>query len=1066
MEDPSRTNQELLEENSFLRQKIQELEQSESERKRTEEALRKSEEKYRLLIENSHDIIYTLTADGVFTFVSPGWTALLGHPVTQVAGQPFQPFVHPDDLAGCMVFLQRVIETGQRQEGVEYRVRHIDGSWRWHTSSAVPLRDEAGTIIGFEGTARDITAQKQAEEELRENERKYRSLYQEFRAILDAIPASVLLSPDLRIVWANERAAADMNISLSDFIGQYCYQARHARSEPCEICPVRGCFTSGKPTSGESITSDGRIWEVHASPLFGDHGEVTGVIEVARDISERKQAEEALRESQQIIEGIINAIPVRVFWKDKNLVYLGCNAVFAHDAGFADPKDIIGKDDYQMGWRDQAELYRGDDRQVIESGCSKFLIEEPQTTPEGNTITLLTSKIPLLSSKGEISGVLGTYMDITERKRAEEALRESEQRLHSIINGSPIPTFVIGKDHRVIHWNKALEEISSIKSEEVVGTCTHWRAFYNVERPCMADLLVDEAVELVPQWYSGKYVKPPLIEDACEATDFFPALGENGKWLRFTAGAIRDSKGIVLAAIETLEDVTIRKLAEEKYRNIFENAVMGIFQATPEGRIISANPAFARLLGYESPEEVVNTVTDMARQMYVNPERCSELLNLMNEQGTIQGHEIQFFRKDRSIVWTNMSGRAVRDNSKKLLYYEGTIQDITDRKLLESHLSHAQKMEAIGTLAGGIAHDFNNILSAILGYTEMALGAMDKNSPLRRYLDQVYKAGERARDLVKQILDFSRQSDQKPRPLRVSPIIKEVLKLLRASLPTTITIRQDIQSDLDTVFADPTQIHQIMMNLCTNAVHAMREKKGELNIRLVPVEIKDSDALSIQHGVTPGMYLKLTVSDTGHGIDPVIVERIFDPFFTTKKQGEGTGLGLSVVYGIIKSYGGTINVKSEVGKGTEFRVHLPLLVDAEGEREEKVAAHIVGGEECILFVDDEEALVNLGKDMLTGLGYQVVGRTSSLEALELFRSRPDRFDLVITDMTMPNMTGIELTQEIMRIQPGIPVILCTGFSEAITPEKAKALGLREFIMKPIIKNQIASAIRQVLDKKE
>jgi PAS domain S-box-containing protein len=493
---------------------------------------------------------------------------------------------------------------------------------------------------------------------------------------------------------------------------------------------------------------------------------------------------------------------------------------------------------------------------------------------------------------------------------------------------------------------------------------------------------------------------------------------------------------------------------------------MGIFQSTPEGRIISANPAFAGLLGYESPEEVVNTVTDMARQMYVNPERCSELLNLMNEQGTIQGHEIQFLRKDRSIVWTNMSGRAVRDNSKKLLYYEGTIQDITDRKLLEFHLSQAQKMEAIGTLAGGIAHDFNNILSAILGYTEMALGAMDKNSPLRRYLDQVYKAGERAKDLVKQILAFSRQSDQKPRPLRVSPIIKEVLKLLRASLPTTITIRQDIQSDLDTVLADPTQIHQIMMNLCTNAAHAMREKKGELNVRLVPVEIKYSDALSIQHGVTPGMYLKLTVSDTGHGIEPVIVERIFDPFFTTKKPGEGTGLGLSVVYGIIKSYGGTINVQSEVGKGTEFRVHLPLLVDTEGEREENVAAHIVWGEECILFVDDEEALVNLGKDMLTGLGYQVVGRTSSLEALELFRSRPDRFDLVITDMTMPNMTGIELIQEIMRIRPCIPVILCTGFSEAITPEKAKALGLRAFIMKPIIKNQIASAIRQVLDKKE
>ena len=282
-------------------------------------------------------------------------------------------------------------------------------------------------------------------------------------------------------------------------------------------------------------------------------------------------------------------------------------------------------------------------------------------------------------------------------------------------------------------------------------------------------------------------------------------------------------------------------------------------------------------------------------------------------------------------------------------------------------------------------------------------------------------------------------------------------------MPSTIRIHQNIQTDPDTVLADPTHIHQLLMNLCTNAAHAMREGKGELKVTLSPVIINAGDVLAC-HDLFPGMYLKLTVSDTGCGIDPVNMERIFDPFFTTKKPGEGTGMGLSVVHGIVKSYGGVITVESEVARGTNCHVYLPLLADTEAGPNVQAAAGIPGGKESILFVDDEENLVLLGEVVLTGLGYEFVGKTDSLEALELFRSEPERFDLVITDMTMPNMTGVELAGEIMHIRPDIPVILCTGFSEAITPEKAKAKGLKEFIMKPVVKNQIAEAIRRALDK--
>jgi len=394
--------------------------------------------------------------------------------------------------------------------------------------------------------------------------------------------------------------------------------------------------------------------------------------------------------------------------------------------------------------------------------------------------------------------------------------------------------------------------------------------------------------------------------------------------------------------------------------------------------------------------------------------------------------------------------------------------DITDLKALEEEkmqfgekLRQTQKMEAIGTLAGGIAHDFNNILSSVIGYSELCLEKVKKDTQLHNNLQEVFNAGMRAKDLVKQILAYSRQTEQELQPIQVKLIVKEALKLLRASLPTTIEIRQNIESD-EAVQADATQIHQILMNLCTNAGHAMREAGGILEVSLSDVEL-DTEFAAQNSEILPGFYQILSVSDTGHGISANEMEKIFDPFYTTKRPDEGTGMGLSVVHGIVKSHGGAIKVYSELGKGSSFNVYLPIIASVI-EQKVEVEEALPRGSEHILFVDDEKPLVDIGKHILEQLGYRVTTRTSSIEALELFRAKSDEFDLVITDMTMPNMSGDELAREMIRIKPEIPVIICTGYSARINQQQAAAMGIRAFVIKPVLKREIVTTVREVLDQ--
>jgi signal transduction histidine kinase/CheY-like chemotaxis protein len=425
------------------------------------------------------------------------------------------------------------------------------------------------------------------------------------------------------------------------------------------------------------------------------------------------------------------------------------------------------------------------------------------------------------------------------------------------------------------------------------------------------------------------------------------------------------------------------------------------------------------------------------------------------------GIETKRFNANGEIVPVNISGAIYKDQNGKPIGSVINIRDITEQKGIEDQLQQALKMESIGTLAGGIAHDFNNILGIIIGNAELALDDIPEKERARFNLEEIREASQRAKDVVKQLLSFARKTELEQKPIRLIPVVKDSIKLLRAAIPVSIEIRQNIDNTFDTIFADSTQIHQLMLNLCTNATHAMEDTGGILEIGIKNV-VLDEVSAALYPDLTAGEYINLTISDTGPGISPEIRERIFDPYFTTKEIGKGTGMGLSVVHGIVKNYGGAVSVESELGKGTKFYIYFPLI-EKESMIETKTVKELPTGNERILFVDDDKSIIYVGRYRLERLGYQVETKNNPVEALELFRTNPDQFDLVITDMAMPQMTGVQMMKEMLKIRPDMPIILCTGFSEKIDEKKAKELGAAEYVDKPLDKHDFAFKIRNVLD---
>jgi len=507
--------------------------------------------------------------------------------------------------------------------------------------------------------------------------------------------------------------------------------------------------------------------------------------------------------------------------------------------------------------------------------------------------------------------------------------------------------------------------------------------------------------------------------------------------------------------------------SEERFRVLFEHAPDPFFFLKTDGALVGGNKAGQQFTGFMNGEMVGEKIQEIGLISAADLPKAARFLQKSQNGEPTGPSEFSLHHKNGVPLYAEISTHPVNIKGEKFVLgiardITGRKQDEQERKRLEAQLQQAQKMEAIGTLAGGIAHDFNNILGAIMGYTELAQHETEKKTVIYQYLQDVLYAGNRAKDLVKQILTFSRQTEKEYAPVQVKSIVKEIVRFLRASLPATIEVVQKIQSD-GLVMGDPTQIHQVILNLCTNAGYAMQDQGGCLTLSLIKLELNSEFTANFPN-LKPGPYLQVTVSDTGPGIPANELDRIFEPFFTTKEKGEGTGMGLAVVHGIVTDHGGDIYVRSEPGRGATFTVFLPAA-ERRLRPEKQNETPVPTGTERILFIDDETALAITGKRMLEALGYEVVTRTSSVKALELFKSQPDSFDLVITDMTMPTMTGDKLAREMMDIRSDIPIILCTGFSARMSETTALDLGIRAYVTKPVLMRQIAETIRKVLDEK-
>jgi two-component system cell cycle sensor histidine kinase/response regulator CckA len=1161
MKDQSKTKQALIQELTSLKQRIADIEGAESGRKRAEEALRESEEKYRNLFENANEAMF-VAQDGWLVFLNPRTAMMAGHSAEELLSRPFIDFIHQDDREMVIDRHIRRMKGDELPHIYSFRIIHEDGSVRWVELNAV-LINWHGNIATLNFMS-DITERKRMEEALQESEERFRSLIQSLSDMIFIIDKSG------QFTYESPSVSRVLGYQPGYFIGKSPFTHIHPDDIDQAVKDLDEVFRAvnpGLPTTFRYQKAD-NTW-AYLEALGSNHYDtpgIQGVVITARDITERNRIEKALRESEErwqfALEGAgdglwdWNAQTNEVFFSRQWKAMLGYgddeigNTIDEWDR-LIHPEDkkrcYDGLDEHFTG---KTTFYLNEHRLLCKDGNYKWILDR------GKVIDWLQERKP--------RRVIGTHTDITDRKRVESALSKSEAEKTVILESVSDLIFYIDTDMRVIYSNLALDKFFNLPSGFLGGKVCY-DALHHRDEPCR--------------------VCPALkaMESGSPREAYTSSLGRH--W-RLRGYPVMDESGTITGAIEVVSDITDLRNAEEKYRSIFDNAMEGIYQSTPDGRLISVNPALARMFGYDSPETMMSEVTSVGRSLYADPSMRQAILRLVEEQGVAKNFEFEGSKKNGDRIYVSDTTRAVKDSKNKTLYYEGIIQDITDRKRaenalreseerfrtlsenapdiiytmnlegavtyanpswkrilghneedllgryftdfareedrnayrklfktirddgkivssyigvmltkdgkervfnmnsafnrdskgrmigvvgtltditeqreMEKKLQQAQKMEAIGTLAGGIAHDFNNLLMGIQGYASLMLLDMDASHPHYERLKRIEQQVQHGADLTKQLLGFARGGRYEVRPTDMNDIIDRTSSMFGRT-KKEISVHRSLAEDLWAVDCDQGQMEQVLMNLYVNAWQAM-PGGGELYLETGNVLLGDDPATS--YTIKPGRYVKVSITDTGTGMDAKTRERIFDPFFTTKTMGRGTGLGLAMVYGTIKGHGGMIDVTSEPGQGTAFYIYLPAS-EKTIVQEKPAVKEILTGTETVLLVDDEQMVLEVTRKLLESLGYRVHAAGGGQEAIAVYMEKRKEIDLLILDMIMPGISGGETFDCLKEINPNIRVLLSSGYSINGQAQEILERGCNGFLQKPFQLEKLSQKIREVLSE--
>jgi PAS domain S-box-containing protein len=1022
---------------------------------RSERERRAAQEEFRTTLYSIGDAVITTDKSGLVKQMNLMAERLTGWLETEARGKSVSEIFHivnEDSREAAENPVQRVVREGT-VVGLANHTLLIarDGSESPIADSGAPIRDENGHIIGVVLVFRDQTEERRASKALRASEEHHRLLIENLHA------GVVVHAPDTSIQLCNRVAARLLDLPYDEMTGKFgsnaAWKFLHEDGSPMPVdeFPVNRVLSTGEPLANLVVGIDrpgigDRVWVlVNAFPEVNEKTESQQVVVTFVDISDRKQAEAALAESEKRFRLLYEEAPVPYQSLDEDGYLLEINAAWLELLGYT-RDEVIGKSFADFLTPRSQERFR-ETFPAFKRAGQVYGVEHEMVCKDKTTIDVAIDGRISMAEGSKSRRTHCVFQDITERKRTERALQESEQRYRAVFNNASAGICLTDQQGRFLETNNTFRQFLGYTSEEL-------------QRLTVLDIVHPEDVDRSRELHKalvGGQVDGYRLEKR--------HLRKDGTilWSDIAVSAIRDADGQYRGTVRVVRDITAQKISEEariRLAAAVEQAVDGIAITDTQGTIQYVNPAYEKIT--ECPrDEAIGQKPTFLRSEEEGSSSQRDIIEALSRGERWSGRLVRK-RKDGGTCEEDVTVTPVLDSLGNIGNFVVIKRDMTKEANLQRQLFQAQKMEAVGTLAGGIAHDFNNMLQVALGYTELALGDESMPEHCRSDLRKVYDSAKRGADLVQRLLTLSRKAEIRPQPLNLNRRITELRNMLERTIPKMIEIRLALDDGLATMNADPTQIDQILMNLAVNARDAMPEG-GKLVIETDNVTLGE-DYSETHLGARPGPYVLLSVSDTGEGMDKETVQHIFEPFFTTKGPGEGTGLGLATVYGIVKQHDGHITCYSELGSGTTFKLYFPALVSVDQSIESEPKTLPRGGSETILLVDDEEFLRDLGCRILTKAGYTVITASNGKEALDEYRERCHDIDLVILDVIMPEMGGKQCLEALLSINPSARVVVASGFSVKGPTRDAVTARAKGFVNKPYDIGQLLAVVREVLDK--